>query len=107
MATVSLTINGRNYDVACDDGQEDHLRSLGKMIDDRVKGLVTSVGQVGEARLLMMTGLLLADELQGGGNGTSPVAARSTGDQDVEAAAAMVEQLADQVERIAARLEDA
>jgi cell division protein ZapA len=107
MATVSLTINGRNYDVACDDGQEEHLRALGRMVDERVQSLVGSVGQVGEARLLVMTGLLLADELKGNGPGAAGVGGVVAPAPDSEAAAAMVEQLADKVERIAARLEDA
>jgi cell division protein ZapA len=63
MAQVEVSINGRNYQVACDDGQEDHLRQLGDYIDKRVQELVTAVGQVGDARLLVMASLLIADEL--------------------------------------------
>jgi cell division protein ZapA len=63
MAQLTVTINGRNYQVACDDGQEAHLARLGTYIDNRVKELVAAVGQVGDARLLVMVSLLLADEL--------------------------------------------
>lgn len=63
MAQVSVSISGRKYDIACDDGQEAHLKRLSEYVDKRVGELVAAVGQVGEARLLVMAALLLADEL--------------------------------------------
>jgi len=63
MAQVSVRINGRHYQVACEDGQEAHLQKLAAYIDERVAELVRDVGQVGDARLLVMAGLLIADEL--------------------------------------------
>jgi len=63
MAVATLTINGRTYDVSCDDGQEGHLQKLAEHVDERVRQLADSVGQVGEARLLIMASLLVADEL--------------------------------------------
>ena len=63
MAQVDVTINGRNYQIACDDGQEAHLAQLGEYVDRRVKELVAAVGQVGDSRLLVMVALLIADEL--------------------------------------------
>jgi len=63
MAQVEVTINGRNYQIACDDGQEAHLVQLGEYIDKRVQELVSAIGQVGDSRLLVMTSLLIADEL--------------------------------------------
>ena len=59
MAQVDVAINGRNYRVACDDGQEDHLRQLAEYVDRRVMELVESVGQIGEARLVVMVSLLI------------------------------------------------
>ena len=64
MALVGIKINEREYQVVCDDGKEDHLLKLGKKVDERVRNLVTTVGQVGEARLLVMVSVLLADELE-------------------------------------------
>ena len=52
MAQVSVTINGRGYDISCDDGQETHLFHLAEEVDRRVASLVASVGQIGDARLL-------------------------------------------------------
>jgi cell division protein ZapA len=63
MAQVGVRINGRQYQVACEDGQEAHLQKLAAYIDDRVSELVRDVGQVGDARLLVMASLLIADEL--------------------------------------------
>jgi cell division protein ZapA len=63
MAQVSVRINGRHYQVACEDGQEAHLQKLAAYIDERVSELVRDVGQVGDARLVVMASLLIADEL--------------------------------------------
>ena len=63
MGQVSVTVNGRSYMVACDDGQEDHVTELAAYIDGHVTELSNSVGQVGDARLLLMASLLVTDEL--------------------------------------------
>lgn len=62
-ATVTVSVVGRNYDIACDEGQQDHVRKLAADIDRRANELLKSVGSVGEARILFMTALLIADEL--------------------------------------------
>jgi cell division protein ZapA len=62
MAQVTVTINGKRYDIACDDGQEAHVLRLAEEVDGRVGRLVDTLGQVGEARLLLLAALLLADE---------------------------------------------
>ncbi|MAI10770.1 MAG: hypothetical protein CBD27_11440 [Rhodospirillaceae bacterium TMED167] len=63
MAQITVMVNGRKYDIACDDGQEAHLTRLAQYIDRRVDELIAAVGQVGDARLLVMASLLVADEL--------------------------------------------
>ncbi len=63
MASVAVTINGRRYEIACDEGQEAQLSRLGRYVDDRVRQLAAAVGQLGDTRLMVMTALLLADEL--------------------------------------------
>ena len=63
MAQVTITINDRNYEIACDDGQENHLIKLSQFVDKRLRELTDVIGQVGDARLLVMASLLLADEL--------------------------------------------
>src|SRR5215471_14439012 len=63
MQQVDIVVNGHAYAVACDEGQEDHLGRLGAFIDGKVRELVASAGQVGEARLILMAALVVADEL--------------------------------------------
>lgn len=63
MPLVNVLVNGRAYTLACDAGEEEHLRELGRYLDKRVSELQGSVGAVGDARLLLMAGLVVADEL--------------------------------------------
>ena len=63
MPLVNVILNGRAYTVSCDEGEQDHVRDLGQFLDKRVRELTASVGQVGDARLLLMAALTIADEL--------------------------------------------
>lgn len=63
MVHVSVTIDGKTYRMACDEGQEDHLRSLGEKLDSSIQALKTGFGEVGDQRLAIMAGIMLADEL--------------------------------------------
>jgi cell division protein ZapA len=60
---VTVTINGRQFRMACEDGQEEHLRELAKSFDDRINGLRGEFGEIGDARLTVMAALMIADEL--------------------------------------------
>lgn len=64
MATVTVEINGRPYAVGCADGQEERVRALAGQFDGHVRQVAGEVGHVGDLRLFLMAGLLLADELQ-------------------------------------------
>lgn len=63
MRQLSVTINDRDYTIACEEGQEEHLTTLARYLDERVGELAKSIGQVGHARLLVIAGLLVSDEL--------------------------------------------
>ena len=63
MAQLTIKVNGYAYSVGCDDGQEPHLRAMAEQIEARVTGLKAMGGQSGEARLLLLTALMMADEL--------------------------------------------
>ncbi|MEE8438548.1 MAG: cell division protein ZapA [Micropepsaceae bacterium] len=63
MPLVNVLINTRAYTVACDDGEEERLRDVSQILDKRVRELASSVGQVGDTRLLVMAGLVICDEL--------------------------------------------
>lgn len=64
MPAVSLTINGRVYEVMCEDSQVDHVRRLAAQLDARAQGLLSSLGTQPEARTLLMLALTLADEME-------------------------------------------
>jgi cell division protein ZapA len=63
MSEVNVTINGRQYRMACENGQEDHLLTLSQDLDQRIAQLRTSFGEVGDTRLTVMAALTVADEL--------------------------------------------
>ena len=63
MSQISVTINGRVYRMACDDGQEEHLSRLARDLDARIARLRESFGEIGDTRLTVMAGLMVADEL--------------------------------------------
>jgi cell division protein ZapA len=63
MAHVSVTINGRQYRMACEDGQENHLIWLSGDLDRRIGQLRAQFGEIGDMRLTMMAALTVADEL--------------------------------------------
>jgi len=106
MAQVTVSVNGRDYAVGCDEGQEGHVAYLAEFIDQRVRELAASVGQVSESRLLLLAALMIADDLataydkleQGPG---AQAGANGGGD------GAGLGDLAARLERIAGRLETA
>lgn len=63
MAQVAVTINGRSFRMACDDGQEDHLLSLAAEVDGKVEQLKGAFGEIGDTRLTVMAAIMVADEL--------------------------------------------
>jgi cell division protein ZapA len=63
MAQVGVTINGRQFRMACEDGQEDHLLALARQLDGRIEELRTKFGEIGDTRLTVMAALTIADEL--------------------------------------------
>jgi cell division protein ZapA len=62
MPLVNIMVNSRAYTIACDDGEEDHLRELAAHVDAKVREVLETVGQVGDQRLMLMAALLVADE---------------------------------------------
>ena len=108
MAEVSLEINSRKYQISCDDGQEEHVGRLGNYVDNRVKELVASVGQVGDANLLVMVSLLIADELSEAYAELEVVSSSEKGAAAMmlaeDSLSSQIDHLADRVEKIARTL---
>ena len=63
MSHVNVTIHGRQFRMACEDGQEAHLQQLARDLDERIVALRGQFGEIGDARLTVMAALMVADEL--------------------------------------------
>jgi cell division protein ZapA len=63
MSQVSVTINGRQFRMACEDGQEGHLMNLARELENRIGGLRSKFGEIGDTRLTVMAAITVADEL--------------------------------------------
>lgn len=63
MAQVTVTIDGKTYRMACDEGQEEHLIDLAQRFDRYVSHLKDSFGEIGDQRLTVMAGIMVMDEL--------------------------------------------
>jgi cell division protein ZapA len=63
MAQVNVTINGRQYRMGCDEGQEAHVAKLAQDIDELIDRLRRAHGEIGDQRLTVMAALTVADEL--------------------------------------------
>lgn len=103
MASVNLTIAGRQYAVACRDGGEDHLRELGAQVDRKAADASRAVGSASESRTLLLAALLLADELGEAREGKEPPPQIGLDPAVAEALA----RLAERVEALADSLETA
>lgn len=63
MGTVNATIAGRQFRLACEDGQEEHLQALAHDIDQRIIDLRKRFGEIGDTRLTVMAALMVSDEM--------------------------------------------
>jgi cell division protein ZapA len=63
MSHISVTINGRQYRMACEEGEEARLLKLAEDFEERISGLRGKFGEIGDARLTVMAALTVADEL--------------------------------------------
>ncbi len=63
MSQVEIRLNGREYKITCDDGQEERLQRLAGYFDRHVTQLAEELGQIGDARLMLLSALTVCDEL--------------------------------------------
>jgi cell division protein ZapA len=115
MGQVVVKVNGRDFALSCADGQEARTRRLAQYVDAKIGEFTRSLGQVGEARLILLAALVIADELSDanealqqernrrgaapGGPGGEPTQAA------VQGAASGIRSMAERIESIAARIE--
>jgi cell division protein ZapA len=109
MPTVSVSLNGRNYDVACGVGEENRVLELAAKLRARMEQLGKSVGAVPENQLFALTALLLSDELDQRDREIAQLQAERQNLTDGREAqlANSLETLASKIEAIAARLQAA
>ncbi|MBL4836496.1 MAG: cell division protein ZapA [Kordiimonadaceae bacterium] len=102
MAQISVTINGKLYPLACADGEEDRLHKLAAYVNGKTKAIAGKLGNVNEARLILMAAVLIADELQDAleGEGNQGVIG-SLSEDDM---AGVLNEVASEVEAIAEKL---
>ena len=106
MAAVDVEIGARKYSVACRDGEEDHLKSVAAIVDEKARNAASALGNMGEARQLLFASLLLADELKEVRSGAeTPPPASAASQQTDPALAEALERLAERMEMLARSLE--
>jgi cell division protein ZapA len=113
-SVVTVRLNGQPYQMGCDPGQEAHIEALAASVDSILQQLAGSVGQLGEARMLAMASLILADQTTQAGSpapsapmSDSPAATPVTTPAptlDEEALAQRIEAAADQLKKLASQL---
>ncbi len=62
MANVNIKFNGKEYLLSCDDGQEEHLEELSNVLNNKFDDLKSSLGNIGENKLLLITSIKTLDE---------------------------------------------
>ena len=106
MGQVAITINGNNYKIACDEGQEERLTRLGAYVDERTVELVKSVGNVGDMRLMVMASLMVADKLFDATAEVEKLRAEAVQNKQKAAPAKPDDSIAPLVNAVAERIED-
>ena len=108
MADVEVSVSGRRYKLSCRDGEEDHLRALVRMVDVKAEEITGALGDMTEARTLLLSALLIADELNDlrGAASVARNESPSEGEPD-PAYAVAIERIAERIERLAAQLDRA
>ena len=123
MGQIVVKVNGRDFPLSCADGQESRIRRLAQYVDAKIGEFTKTIGQVGEARLILLAALVITDELSdanealqqernrarsaggSGGGGQVDAAPAGASAAAVQGAASGIRSMAERIESIAARLE--
>ncbi|EMD84254.1 cell division protein ZapA [Pacificimonas flava] len=114
MGQVRVDVGGRSYPLACKDGEEDLIDRLAKTVDAKAQQLQTQLGHLPEVRMLLMSAIMVADDLIRGqadreataADNPSETASSGAADPDrASEALAALDAAAERVERIIAALE--
>jgi len=111
MSQVVVKVNGREFPLSCADGQEARIRRLAQYVDAKVGEFTKTVGQVGEARLILLAALVIADELSDANEALQQERSRARpggaagGEPASQGAASGIRGMAERIETIALRIE--
>lgn len=109
MGQVVVKVNGRDFALSCPDGQEPRIRRLAQYVDAKVGEFTKTIGQVGEARLILLAALVIADELSDANEALQQERNRArvaaAGSETQQAAVSGIRNMAERIESIAARIE--
>lgn len=105
MAEIKLVINNRTYDMACDDGQEDRIRQLASYVDGKITSIAQAGGSRNENHLLMLTSLVLADEIFDLKESSKGAKSAQEPSFDTEKAKALIDSLIERVEALSAQVD--
>jgi cell division protein ZapA len=105
MSQISVTIDGRKYRLACNEGEEARLESLAGLIDEKIGDMRKTFGEIGDQRLVIMAALTLADNLTEAKDEAAAERQRSQdADRRVAAIASTLDALGSRLESVATRL---
>lgn len=100
MAEVNLSINGKSYPILCDDGQEARIQQLAGYIDQRLQDILQSGAATNDNHLLVLTSLILADEIFDLRDGAGP----SLNGVDEDSVAEALRSMASRISLVSERL---
>ena len=115
MGEVNLAIHGKSYGVACDNGQEQRVLQLGKLVDSRLREIAAAGAASNESHLLVLTAIVMADEIQelhetmkhmAPANANAAVSSGSVSKDDERQLAAAIDHLAIRITSVASRLRE-
>jgi cell division protein ZapA len=118
MSQVNVTISGKLYRMACDDGQEEHLGRLAERLDQTIERLRGEFGEIGDQRLTVMAAITMADQNSEAERRLAQLESKVAGMEEARAAvverqqtsemavARSIEAMAERVEALATRLAD-
>lgn len=109
MGQIVVKVNGREFPLTCADGQEARTRRLAQYVDSKVGEFTKTVGQVGEARLILLAALVIADELSDANEALRLERSRQGtaggGESGAPGAASGIRSIAERIESVADRIE--
>jgi cell division protein ZapA len=110
MGELVVKVNGREFPLSCADGQESRIRRLAQYVDAKIAEFTKTVGQVGEARLILLAALVIADELSDANEALRQERSRASAapggaEPAPPGAASGIRSMAERIESIAVRFE--